>query len=246
MNADIMIMKRKTLKFAFCAAAVLVVAAAEGALRAWEPRDYVRSSLMLHLDGIRNAGADAVHSTNATTWVDLSGNSRDAALTIVEGGSGNVWKENGFYFNTSAVFVTSAAFTFGTNYTFELLVDAPGGASGQPKSAATFLSHLGGYVRGAVVYKQGALTLLHQTDNLIGNAWNTRAGIYSPASFTYLTAVRNGTRACVFTGTEYPTNTENGSNDHAMRVGWSYGSKTVTSAAVVWSIGGYLEGGDST
>ena len=85
---------------------------------------------------------------------------------IVEGGSGNVWKENGFYFNTSAVFVTSAAFTFGTNYTFELLVDAPGGASGQPKSAATFLSHLGGYVRGAVVYKQGALTLLHQTDNL--------------------------------------------------------------------------------
>ncbi len=245
MNADIMIMKRKTLKFAFCAAAVLVVAAAEGALRAWEPRDYVRSSLMLHLDGIRNVGADAAHSTNATTWVDLSGNSRDASLTIVEGGSGNVWKENGFYFNTSAVFVTSAAFTFGTNYTFELLVDAPGGASGQPLTCATFVSHLGGYVRGAVVYKQGALTLLHQTDNLIGNAWNTRSGIYSPASFTYLTAVRNGTRACVFTGTEYPTNTENSSNDHAMRVGWSYGSKTVTSAAVVWSIGGYLEGGDS-
>ena len=238
MNVDIMIAIRETQKFAFCAAMVLGVTAAEGALRAWEPGDYAQDGLALHYDGIRNAGADAAHDSESATWTDLSGNGRDAALNVADGATGNVWKEDGFYFNAGADFCTSATFALGTNYTMEILADAPGGA-GQPNGFGTFIAPYIGANKGAVLYKQGSKTLLHQTDDLIGNVWDTRPGIYNPATFTYLTAARNGSRACVFTGVEYPSNEENDDGAHSMRSGWSYGTKNLTAAASMWTVGGY-------
>ena len=220
------------------AVATLCPVKVHGALRAWEPRDYVQTSLMLHLDGIRNAGADVIHSMNAMTWVDLSGNNRDATLNVHADATGNVWKDDGFYFNNSATFCTADTFALGTQYTIQVLADAP---ASQTKDFGTFVSP-GGFNIGTILYKRTQAGLLHQTDELIGNAWDTRPGIQSLPSFGYMTAVRDGSRACIFTGTEYPVNTTNEAG-YLLRTGWCYGTKSSVAAAKKWTVGGCLTNG---
>jgi len=39
--------------------------------KAYDVGDYVRDGLVLNYDGIRNAGPNAAHDPNATTWVNL-------------------------------------------------------------------------------------------------------------------------------------------------------------------------------
>lgn len=121
----------KTLKFAFCAAAVLVVATAEGALRAWEPKDYAQDSLVLHYDGFRNAGADVAHDSSATEWKDLSASGNDLTLHYYdgEGGvgdglNGERWNSDGFDFDAYSYGVTENPQDIGTVYTVQLLCDA--------------------------------------------------------------------------------------------------------------------------
>ena len=41
------------------------------AVRVYDVDDYVQDGLVLHFDGIRNAGATEAHSTDATTWANL-------------------------------------------------------------------------------------------------------------------------------------------------------------------------------
>ena len=95
------------------------------AIRSWEPSDYVRTDIVLHYDGIRNAGADAAHDSSATAWKDLSGNGRNATLTS---GSGSAWRADGtgFHFAKTAWFATSGEFSLGTSYTIEVLSDFKG------------------------------------------------------------------------------------------------------------------------
>ena len=58
--------------------------------------DYVQDGLVLHLDGIRNAGADAEHSNAATEWTDLA---RGSTASILRSGADTSdWTENGYYF----------------------------------------------------------------------------------------------------------------------------------------------------
>lgn len=52
---------------------------------------YVTDGLLLHYDGIKNAGTR--HDSNATTWKDLSGNGNDGIL------NGATWEENSLNFD---------------------------------------------------------------------------------------------------------------------------------------------------
>ena len=45
---------------------------------AYDTGDYVQDGLVLHLDGIKNAGAGAEHSPTATTWANLADPSNPA------------------------------------------------------------------------------------------------------------------------------------------------------------------------
>ena len=95
---------------------------AHGALRQWEPSDCVQDALELHLDGKRNAGAGLAHDSSAVSWVDLSGNGRNAELNTLEN-STSAWRVDGtgFSFNRDAWFQTSEEFSLGTSYTMEIL-----------------------------------------------------------------------------------------------------------------------------
>jgi hypothetical protein len=198
----------------------------------------VQPAQALHLDGICNAGLGAAHDSDATTWRDLSGNGMDASLYVHENGTGNEWRGDGFYFNASAAFVTTASFALGTQYTMQILADAP---TSQPNYFGTFVSP-GDFNTGTILYKKTQAGLLHQTDDTIGNAWNTRPGIHNLPSFKYMTAVRDGSRACIFTGTEYPVNTTNEAG-YVLRTGWCYGTKSVVAPAKRWTVGAFLTNG---
>ena len=52
------------------------------AYKAFDVGDYVQDGLLLHYDGIRNAGAEAEHDQNATVWKNLgsAGANHDATL----------------------------------------------------------------------------------------------------------------------------------------------------------------------
>ncbi len=208
------------------------------AVSGYTAEDYVQPAQALHLDGICNAGLGAAHDSDATTWRDLSGNGMDASLYVHENGTGNEWREDGFYFNASAAFVTTASFALGTQYTMQILADAP---TSQPNYFGTFVSP-GDFNTGTILYKKTQAGLLHQTDDTIGNAWNTRPGIHNLPSFKYMTAVRDGSRACIFTGTEYPVNTTNEAG-YVLRTGWCYGTKSVVAPAKRWTVGAFLTNG---
>ncbi len=210
----------------------------------YDVADYVRGNVALHLDAIRNAGAAAAHDSSATTWVDLSGNGRDAMLDVADGGSGNAWSENGFFFNASADFHTAATFALGTRCTMEFLADASYESQGDA-TFGTFIAQYGGVNKGSVLFKKNDSNLLYQTDDLIGNAWNTRPGIYRPPRIRRLVTARDGQRACMFTGVEYPTNVAN-EEANARCIGWSYGTVCNVAAASRWTVGGYRDAAGSS
>ena len=105
----------------------------------YEPDSYAaQENLVLHLDGIRNAGALKAHDSTATMWVDLA-SSRTAAIreissitstspvrkvpdpSLVIGTSG--WTDDGFYFNGTSFAQMSSALTLGSTYTIQVVCD---------------------------------------------------------------------------------------------------------------------------
>ena len=63
----------------------------------YEPSNYAaQDALVLHLDGIRNAGALKAHDSNAATWVNLANANRSAAFEL--GNDTSRWEADGFYF----------------------------------------------------------------------------------------------------------------------------------------------------
>ena len=58
--------------------------------------DYVTDGLLLHVDGIRNAGADKPHDNAASAWVDLVAGK--FAPFHHDADDGSAWREDGYYF----------------------------------------------------------------------------------------------------------------------------------------------------
>ena len=81
--------------------------------------DYVQDHLVLHYDGIRNAGADAPHSSDTNTWVNLGslGSDYDGALTSfsspVSGTSAGTWRDTGYRFNGKDYFYLGGTYGSG-------------------------------------------------------------------------------------------------------------------------------------
>ena len=67
---------------------------------------YVTDGLILHVDGIRNVGADKPHDNSAMTWTDLAGGK--VASLYHDAGDASMWREDGYFFGgkSYAEFVT--------------------------------------------------------------------------------------------------------------------------------------------
>ena len=220
---------RSTILVVALATAAATTPPVSAALRPWEPSDYVTNGLVLHYDGIRNAGLAAPHNNAATAWADLSGYGRDATLTA---GSGSAWKDDGFHFAKTAWFQTTASFSLGTSYTMELLTAF---TSSSMSGNGMFVGPSGGIKDGAVWWKQGDANIFHRGDDVFGTAWNACPGI-RPSPTTYLTALRDGSRAAITAAAAQPT-TENTKGPANSITDWFTGSKNNSAADSIWFVG---------
>ena len=191
--------------------------------KAFDVGDYVQGAVW-NFDGIRNAGADQLHSYATTTWKNLgssgadndvwvryqksgggwSNSSAPANLNPVGGKNLGSWTENGFTFTGDSEWRASgsgsvAKIESGTNYTIQALVDAT--VSGQTYNKAYVMSVQQAHF---AFYTDKAKSRLY---------WGTQTGTQSDHPFMsgndlgYMTAILNGTdkTATFFSGTEAPT-----------------------------------------
>ena len=93
---------------------------ARAGLRQWEPSDYVQTDLVLHYDGIRNAGLDDSHSDDATIWKDLSPSGNDASTYVHSSASNNgAWGNKGFVFATDSYWIVDNRTTLPGDFTLQ-------------------------------------------------------------------------------------------------------------------------------
>ena len=95
------------------------------------PGDYVQEGLVLHYDGIRNAGVEAPHDPNATIWKDLSPSGIDAVY-IPNGNNAGGWQDDGYLFASNGEFQTVSQIGFGTNFTVQIAADCRSGFPANP------------------------------------------------------------------------------------------------------------------
>ena len=69
--------------------------------RRWDADEYARHGLVLHLDGIRNAGLGQPHSETTNVWANLADPGNPAPITQLAG-STNYWCGQGFFFGDAA------------------------------------------------------------------------------------------------------------------------------------------------
>ena len=188
------------------------------AYKAFDVGDYVPGAVW-NYDGIRNVGADQLHSTTTTTWKNLgssganndvwvryqksgggwSNSSAPASLAPVDGRNLGSWTENGFTFTGDSEWRSGGSIDTGTNYTIQVLVNAT--ASGQTKAAPYLMS----------VQKDHFAFYIDKANSKL--YWKTQDSTTSNHPFIsgndlgYATAILNGTdkTATFFSGTTTPT-----------------------------------------
>ena len=86
--------------------------------------DYVQGGLVLHFDGIRNAGLGTAHDSAATTWKNLGSASGDAPLAVFDAERGaGAWTANGYDFDAGSCFATDSAVTLARQATVQFAVE---------------------------------------------------------------------------------------------------------------------------
>ncbi|MBQ7191238.1 MAG: hypothetical protein IJR99_17680 [Kiritimatiellae bacterium] len=98
--------------------------------------DYVQKDLYLHLDGIRNAGAEVEHDDMSEIWVNLgtAGTNLNASFDYsINDSAGEGWTTNGFRFVHGGVFGKLATNPiFGTSFTIQTVGDFSSGTAANP------------------------------------------------------------------------------------------------------------------
>ena len=83
---------------------------------------YAHDGLRLHLDGIRNAGADAPHDGAAETWADLA-NTGSAAFSHDGGDATSGWTADGYWFGGRSYATMSSTLDPGSRFTVQVVSD---------------------------------------------------------------------------------------------------------------------------
>ena len=92
--------------------------------------DYVQNGLVLHFDGIRNAGASAPHDPSATTWANLGtlGTAQNATRTelmssVPSGAALGEWAADGYVFAGKEYFALGGTVSLGSESTTQVSMD---------------------------------------------------------------------------------------------------------------------------
>ena len=127
--------------------AMLPIAAMADAVRIYDVDDYVQDGLVVHFDGIRNAGANVAHNASATTWKNLVAGQPDMGFVNSPGAWAN---GNSYYFNqvSKAYGQLASGVTLGQYATIQLAVDVI--ASEQYSSNDAYPTYFYGPKDGAV------------------------------------------------------------------------------------------------
>lgn len=175
------------------------------AYKAFDVGDYVQDGLLLHYDGIRNAGAAAGHDPNATVWKNLGSAGSQHDATLSKGEDASAWTENGYYFGGESKFVALMAYR--RTYTLQFLSDAM--RSNLPSNKTVyFLCGDADKQFAIATYNQH---MYPQTQG-IRNDETLRMTIDSSRSVGYVnTVLDSGNKyAAIFAGLEVPTSADGG------------------------------------
>ncbi len=185
-------------------AAALVAHPSIAGLRQWEPSDYIQDNLVLHYDGIRNAGLAAAHDPAATTWKDLSPSAKDATFNTAEDGS--AWTADGYSFGGGSYATASGTVSLGTvatvqavtKTTIETLRESEGVNGNQWSMFIGGKSSVNDACN--IYYNKGNKKFVFKNANggnadLLQANWDGR----------YLTAIRNGNDKYLFSGAALPS-----------------------------------------
>ena len=206
-------------------------ATGEGKLKTYDVDDYVQGA-NIHFDGIRNAGANAAHDPNATTWENLG--SADMDLVRIKYGYGDLggWDGDGYWFTDTPKFTNYLGnASWPQTYTVQALIDAE--AAQQQTGSELYLY--------SVSYNRMAMAIYKTRNDIQLHTQKAIAVPYGPylggTVSGYINGIvdANAKTAAIFSGTDVP---ESGNNFKSYE---TMDSAVGTSGI---AIGGY--GGDAT
>lgn len=159
--------------------------------------DYVQDSLVLHFDGIRNAGADAKHSNVATTWKNLAQSGHDATKTTLAKATDawrkdGSWTGDGFVFGGKDYFAIDSALSLGNEVTVQSVIDRDEDSKTTDVWASVFGATSNNSDDFVIYYAKGSIT------DLYFKLFNTSAvKMQSTWSAPYVTAIYDGANSLV-------------------------------------------------
>lgn len=209
------------------ASALALAALPAHATLKYQPGDYVQDGLVVHLDGIANAGADKPHDPTAAQWANLADPSNPAAITA---NASSGWRNDGYYFrwNSTASYaqLVSAAPAM-TQATFEFAVDAKASDQKSLSWGTVFLSSTNDMR--VCVFTDGSQVLGFNALEWTGGSGNTaRTRVtgwsWRQATFTYGTAGADGQKSydCGAANDSRSRTTANSGSIPSVR--WMFGS----------------------
>ena len=195
-------MKTKTIRFPLASLALFAAFSASAGLRSWEPSDYVQDDLVLHYDGIRNAGAGAAHDPDAAVWKDLSPSGNDASTYVHSSASDNgAWGAKGFVFATDGYWKADKRTSVSGDFTMQVACDTTQGSMQGTKSWPNLVGNNGKGASG----NTDELTIFYHKDNKRLSTKFLAAYLdqyLSDWHCKYATLLRSGAQASLFEGTE--------------------------------------------
>ena len=212
-------------------------------LIAYDADDYVQDGLVLHYDGIRNAGLDAPHDSAATAWVNVAnpGTGDLARYSLVssawqEGAATGSWTDNGFVFAKDALFRYADSFTVPTRYTTQAVFDAKQSEQeniayivcpSPDGNSSDWLRWSVGLRKTSFDYGDGSVAnvLFYCAADAAGGRLAERGS--TDKVYNYATAMLDITNAVVFTGTSAPWSATGASYGHRVSTG-SGSARTLT------------------
>ncbi len=218
----------------------------------YDADDYVHDGLLLHYDGIRNAGLGFAHDSAATTWVNLgsAGATYDMTRyslvsgTMVEGDATGSWTDDGFMFAKNAFFYEGTILTVQPCYTLQTTIEA---TANDQNGVGYVMSPSKAYnsndpLRFSIglrdsSFDYGDASLAYSFYHNAADTTGGRPAVSVPLDETvnYGTAMLDLTNGVFFTGTSPSWNATGASNGHAVKTTGTSSSRTY---------GGLTLGGD--
>ncbi len=212
-------------------------------LIAYDADDYVQDGLVLHYDGIRNAGLGVPHDSAATNWVNLGSAGAAYDMTryslvssaMVEGAAAGSWADNGFVFAQNAFFYESATLPVNPYYTLQTAIEATAndqngiGYVMSPSKASNANDPLRfsiGIRDDKFTYEDVQLACSFYHNAMDATGGRPAVAVELNETVNYGTAMLDHTNGVFFTGTTPPWNATGASNGHAVKTTGSASSRT--------------------